>query len=131
MEETLATLHPDCMFEDMALGRVWRGHAGAREYYRMWWDSLHLVVTPAETDRRFWTTDGTYVAETSFTGTHTGPFLGVAATGRSIRFRFAVFVPFRDELMAGERFCYDLHDVLRQLGAAQAHEAIQQNANAS
>jgi hypothetical protein len=33
MQETLATLTPDCLFEDLALGQVFRGHAGAREYY--------------------------------------------------------------------------------------------------
>lgn len=33
--------------------------------------------------------------------------------------RFAVFVPFRDGLMAGERFYYDLDGLLRQLGAVR------------
>lgn len=116
LEETLATLHPDCVFEDVALGRTFRGHAGASEYYRMWWQGLGLVVTPESTDRRMWTDDGIYVAETRFTGVHVGPFLGHAPTGRRIEFRFAVFVPFRDGLMAGERFYYDLDALLRQLG---------------
>lgn len=117
MDDTLATLHPDCHFEDMALKRVWRGHAGAAEYYRMWWRALRLVVAPGPDDRRLWGDDGTYIAETGFTGVHVGPFLGIAPTGRTVDFRFAVFVPFRDGLMAGERFYYDLHDLRQQLDA--------------
>lgn len=124
LEETLATLHPDCVFEDVPLGRTFHGHAGASEYYRMWWEGLGLVVTPEAGDRRMWTDDGLYVAETRFTGVHVGPFLGVAPTGSRIEFRFAVFVPFRDGLMAGERFYYDLDGLLRQLGSPRpAHAA--------
>lgn len=119
MEDTLATLHPDCIFEDVAMQRVYRGHAGAREYYGMWWESLRVVVTPSEDDRRMWTDDGSYVAETRFTGVHVGPFLGVPPTGRTVCFRFAVFVGFRDGLMAGERFYYDLDGVLAQLGTGR------------
>lgn len=117
MEETLATIHPDCVFEDVPMQRVFRGHAGAREYYRMWWDSLRIVIAATGDDRRMWTEDGLYVAETRFTGEHVGPFLGIPPTGRTVSFRFAVFVPFRDGLMAGERFYYDLDGLLRQLGA--------------
>lgn len=117
MDDTLATLHPECVFEDMALGRKFYGHAGAAEYYRMWWEGLSIVVTPESHDRRMWTEDGLYVAETRFTGVHVGPFWGLAPTGCAIEFRFAVFVPFRDGLMAGERFYYDLDGLLRQLGA--------------
>lgn len=120
MEDTLATLHPDCVFEDVALQRTFRGREGAREYYRMWWEALRIVIAPGGDDRRMWTDDGLYVAETRFTGVHAGPFLGIPPTGRSVSFRFAVFVPFRDGLMAGERFYYDLDGLLQQLGAGRA-----------
>ncbi|MCF8199623.1 MAG: ester cyclase [Sulfuritalea sp.] len=123
LDETLATLHPECVFEDVAMGRSFHGHAGAAEYYRMWWEGLRIVVTPESSDRRMWTDDGAYVAETRFTGVHIGPFLGLAPTGRRIEFRFAVFVPFRDGLMAGERFYYDLDGLLRQLGIERSELA--------
>ncbi len=51
-------------------------------------------------------------------GTHDGPFLGIPPTGREIELRFVVFVSFRDGLMAGERFYYDLTGLLRQLGVS-------------
>lgn len=116
MEDTLATIHPECVFEDIPMGKTYHGHAGARQYYRMWWEGLKIVISPQAQDRRMFTTDGLYIAETRFTGVHVGPFLGIAPTGRSIEFRFAVFVPFRDGLMAGERFYYDLDGLIRQLG---------------
>lgn len=119
IDDTLATLHPDCVFEDIPMQRIFRGHEGAREYYRMWWEGLRIVITPEKDDRRMWTEDGLHVAETRFTGVHAGPFLGIPPTGRTVAFRFAVFVPFRESLMAGERFYYDLDGLLRQLGAVR------------
>lgn len=119
MEDTLATLHPECVFEDVPMQRVFRGREGAREYYRMWWDGLSLLFSPSNNDLRMWTDNGLYVAESRFTGVHTGTFLGHAPTGRRVDFRFAVFVSFRDGLMAGERFYYDLDGILRQLGASR------------
>ena len=118
MDDTLATLHPECLFEDVPMQRVFHGREGARQYYRMWWDGLSLLFSPTSNDRRMWTDTGVYVAESRFTGVHTGIFLGLEPTGRRVDFRFAVFVSFRDGLMAGERFYYDLDGVLRQLGAS-------------
>jgi len=31
MDDTLATLHPACVFEDMAMPKVYRGRQGARD----------------------------------------------------------------------------------------------------
>jgi predicted ester cyclase len=59
-----------------------------------------------------------YVTQGRFDGTHIGPFLGIPATGKAASFRFAVFVTFRDGLMSGERFYYDLAGLFRQIGAA-------------
>lgn len=113
LEDTLATLTGDCVFEDTALGRVYRGREGAGEYYRLWWDAFGVIV---HGERLHWTGPGAAVAEARYRGTHTGPFLGIAPTGRSIDLPFAVFISFKDGLMAGERFYYDLATLLRQLG---------------
>ena len=32
MKETLDTLHPECVFEDVAMGKTYKGRAGAEEY---------------------------------------------------------------------------------------------------
>src|SRR5215831_8480982 len=117
MVGTLATLHEECLFEDIATGQVFRGRAGAEAHYRQWWDAFELVFSRGNEDRGYWAEDGSYVGQGEFRGTHVGSFLGIAATGKSVRFRFTVFVTFRDGLMAGERFHYDLAALLRQVGA--------------
>jgi steroid delta-isomerase-like uncharacterized protein len=113
MAGTLATLHPECVFEDLAMGRVWRGHEGAREHYREWWNGLDTTV---KSGRRAWADDGSLIAETGFACRHIGPFLGIAATQRMFKLRFVVIVSFRDGLMMGERFYYSLDELLEHLG---------------
>jgi steroid delta-isomerase-like uncharacterized protein len=120
MQETLAELHPDCLFEDIPLEKVYRGLAEVESYYRAWWDAFDLKV---EGERRHWSEDGTFmIAETWYHGVHRGPFLDHPPTGRRIDFRLAVIIPFRDGLMAGERFYYDLATLLRQIGALPGSE---------
>ena len=113
LEETLATLHPECIFEDVTLGLEYRGREGAGTYYRTWWDAFSIEVRGIA---RHWTTEGNMIAETRYVGRHTGDFFGVPATGRDIDLRLAVVIRFRDGLMLGERFYYDLASLLSQLG---------------
>lgn len=119
LDATLATLHPECVFEDIASGEVFHGHAGAARHYQQWWDAFELVFARGEHGSGRWTEDGSYVAEGEYRGRHVGPFAGIAPTGKALCFRFCVFVTFRDGLLAAERFYYDLAGVLRQLGEAQ------------
>jgi predicted ester cyclase len=63
------------------------------------------------------------IAETWYQGIHRGPFFDYAPTGRPIRFPLVVVIPFRDGLMAGERFYYDLATLLRQIGALPGNSA--------
>jgi hypothetical protein len=115
MAETLAELHPDCLFEDLPLSKTYHGCAGAETYYRLWWDAFDLEV---KGERRHWSEDGAFmIAETWYQGIHRGRFLDYEPTGGPIRFPLAVVGPFRDGLMAAERFYYDLATLLRQIGA--------------
>jgi steroid delta-isomerase-like uncharacterized protein len=114
LDDTLATLHPDCIFEDLGQGRVYRRHDGAARHYREWWDGLDVTVVG---ERTSWTDDGHLLAEARFKGTHVGEFLGVASTGRSIALPFVVVVGFRDNLMFSERFYYNPAALLSQLDA--------------
>jgi steroid delta-isomerase-like uncharacterized protein len=114
MAGTLATLTEDCEFVDVALGRRWSAHAGAAEHYRMWWDAFDVSVS----GERLHLSRDTAVAETTWRGRHVGPFLGVAPTGRDVELQIAVFVEFRDGLMAGERFYWDTAALSDQLGVA-------------
>lgn len=116
MAGTLATVHEDCIFRDLATGQVFHGRAGAERHYRQWWEAFGNVVERSPYGGAHWIDDEAYVAEPQYTGRHTGDFLGLAPTGRSFTLPFTVFVKFRDGLFVEERFYYDLATLLRQLG---------------
>jgi steroid delta-isomerase-like uncharacterized protein len=116
LEGTLATLHPQCVFEDHATGQIWHGHEGAAAHYQQWWRAFDVKVTRAKSQSSWWVSEHTYIAEATWEGRHIGDFLGIAPTGASIRHPFAVFVAVRDGLMAGEKFYYDLSSLVAQLG---------------
>lgn len=113
MTSTLDTLHPSCVFIDEPLGLRLEGREGAREHYAMWWSGFGATL---DAGRLHWVADDLVIGEATFVGRHDGPFAGIAPTGRPLRLPFVVFVGFRDGLLAGERFVYDLNGLLRQLG---------------
>jgi len=51
-----------------------------------------------------------------FRGTHSGEFLGIPATGRSIQYASHEFYRIADGLIAEEWICSDMATLLRQLG---------------
>jgi steroid delta-isomerase-like uncharacterized protein len=114
---TLATLHPDCRFEDLATGQTWHGHDGAAAHYGQWWTTFDVTVKRGPGQSSAWTDGDGYIAEATWHGKHIGPFLGIAPTGRTIVQPFVVVLSFKDGLMLSERFQYDLASLLRQIGA--------------
>lgn len=114
---TLATLHPDCRFEDLATGQAWSGRDGAAAHYRQWWTIFDVEVKRGPGQRSAWTADDAYIAEATWHGKHVGRFLGIEPTGRAIVQPFVVVLTFKDGLMLSERFQYDLASLLRQIGA--------------
>ncbi|HEX6960074.1 MAG TPA: ester cyclase [Ferrovibrio sp.] len=126
MQGTLATVHPDCTFRDLAIGQVFPGLAGAERHYRQWWTAFGNVVERSPIGTARWIDDETYVAEPQYVGRHVGPFLGLEPTGKSFVLSFTVFVKFRDGLFVEERFYYDLATLFRQLGRERiAAEALE------
>lgn len=116
LEGTLATLHPECRFDDLATGQTWFGHEGAAAHYRQWWNTFDVEVTRSPGQISVQSADGR-ISEATWRGRHIGKFLGIEPTGRSIVLPFVVVLSFRDGLMSGERFHYDLASLLRQIGA--------------
>ena len=111
-----ATLHPECRFEDHATGQVWHGLDGAAAHYRQWWATFDVTVKRDAGQIAAWNDDGGYLGEATWRGTHIGPFLGIAPTGRPVVIPFVVVLGFRDGLMLREGFHYDLASLLRQIG---------------
>lgn len=113
MAGTLATLHPECLFEDRPIGMTLRGREGARQHYQLWWSAFGVST---EEGAVHWVRDDLAIGEAYFAGEHKGTFLGIPASGLPIRFPFTVICNFRDGFLAGERSNYDLNDILRQIG---------------
>lgn len=113
LEDTLDTLTPDCVFEDIALGDRFTGHEGAARYYRMWWSAFATEVVP----ERLHLADGVAVAETTWRGVHVGVFADMAPTLRRIELPVAIIVTLQGSLIAGERLYWDRARLLEQLAA--------------
>ncbi|WP_137390992.1 ester cyclase [Rhodoligotrophos defluvii] len=116
MEATLATLHPECLFEDRARMINYVGHKGAAEYYGLWWKAFDLIVV---SEKRHRLDNNNIVSEARYQGRHQGSFVGEEPTGRRIDFPLVCFLTFRDGLLAGERTYYDLGSLLSQIGARE------------
>ncbi len=123
LAETINTLHSECVFEDIPLGQIYQGREEAAEYYQTWWNAFGIIVKPNRGIQ--WTIDGNMVAESRYVGTHTGEFFGLKATGRSIDLPFVVIIGFKEGLMLGERFYYNLPYLLDQLGVSSLPEVNQ------
>jgi len=117
LPRTLATLHPDCRFEDLATGQTWRGHDGAAAHYRQLLTTFDGTVMRGPGQSAAGTADDSYIAEATWHGKHVGRFLGIAPTGHTIVQPFVVVLSFKDGLMLSERFHYDLASLLRQIDA--------------
>lgn len=113
LAETLATLTPDCIFEDVPLGMTCRGRDEAARYYRMWWDALDPTVAVEQVHEVAGA--AAVVAETVWHGRHIGPFLGIEATGKELSIPLVIVAELRDGLLASERLYWDRATVVEQL----------------
>ena len=102
----IATLTEDCVYEIVSTGQRWEGHAGAREFYTSFlgafpdvkFDLTDIVIGP----------QGVFeVAD--MTGTQLGPWAGVAATGKPVRYPVLIYFPWDPaaKKFAGEKVYYD------------------------
>src|SRR3954447_23653476 len=86
----IETLAEDCVYEVVPTGQRWEGHDGARAFYQIFlaafpdvkFDLVDIVIGPQGVME---------VAE--MTGTHRGPWAGLAATGRPVRLRLLIHFP--------------------------------------
>jgi predicted ester cyclase len=102
----IETLTDDCVYEVVPTGQRWQGHDGARAFYEEFltaFPDVHfalqdIVIGPQGVIE---------VAE--MTGTHQGPWSGLAATGKAVRLLIIIHFPWDPEAQkfAGERIYYD------------------------
>ena len=102
----IATLAPDCVYEVVPTGQRWEGHEGARSFYAellgafpdVQFDLLDIVIGPQGV-----------IEVATLTGTHEGPWAGIAPTGRRVGLTVIIHFPWdrSARLFAGERVYFD------------------------
>lgn len=98
----MSTLTEDCVYELVQTGHRWEGKEGATRFYMellgafpdIVFDLSDIVIGP----------QGVFEMA-DVTGTHQGPWLGVAPTGDRIEFKVVIFFPWDPEarLFKGEK----------------------------
>jgi hypothetical protein len=97
------------------------GPDGKPEGDQLWWDAFDLKV---KGECRHSSEGGAFmIAQTRYQVAHRGLPLGYATISRCIGLPLALVIPFRDRLVAGERFYYDLATLLKQIGVLPTLEA--------
>ena len=106
LQGLIDTLTEDCVYEIPATGQRWEGHDGARLFY-----TTFLGAFP---DVKFELTDivigpqGVFEAA-QMTGTHLGPWAGLAPSGTPVRTTVIIFFPWDPATakFAGEKIYFD------------------------
>lgn len=111
-DATLATFaHP--RYELVATGQVFDGEVAVREYYAASRSAFPDQRNEVHSLRH---ADDAVVVEFDLRGTHRGPFLGVAPTGRAFTCRMVALFVFDGDRIVCERVYFDALTILRQLG---------------
>jgi len=102
----IATLAEDCVYEIVPTQQRWEGHAGARAFYTTFlgafpdvkFDLQDIVIGPQGV-----------IEVTRMSGTHRGPWAGLAPTGRHVSTLIVNHFPYQPEVnkFGGERIYYD------------------------
>ena len=110
-DDVIATFgHP--RYELIATDRVHDGEAEVREYFR---ESRSAFPDQRNELISLRHADDAVIVEFWLLGTHEGPLLGIAPTGRSFRCRMTAFFLFEGEELVGERVYFDVATILKQL----------------
>jgi predicted ester cyclase len=86
----ISTLTPDCVYEVVNTGDVWRGHEGAADFYTslltafpdITFNLTGIVIGPQGV-----------AEEAAVTATHAGNWLKFPATGQQVKFNVIIFFP--------------------------------------
>jgi len=116
LEDLVATLTEDCVYEVMPWGLAYRGKDEARRFYRELWAAIPDVKLRL---LRHVIDEHCLVEESVVYGTHQGGWVGLPASGNYVEFPLVIFFPVANGLFTGERLYFDGVSVLRQIGAPQ------------
>lgn len=117
LEELVATLTDDSVYEVVPWGLLYKGKDEVRRFYRELWTALPDVKLRL---LRHVVDQHCLVEESVVYGTHQGTWMGVSPSGKRVEFGLVIFFPVRDGLFTGEKLYFDGSRLLRQLGAPDA-----------
>lgn len=114
LDGLIATLAEDCVYEIVPTGQRWEGHDGARAFY-----TTFLGAFP---DVKFNLTDIVIgpqgvIEVADMTGTHAGPWQGIAASGKQVACQIMIYFPWNPAAgkFAGEKVYLDYHTLMSQI----------------
>jgi predicted ester cyclase len=109
----LASLHDVNGVVVSPTGGVLEGRAEIERVYRLWFSAFPDITTHADTSL----VDGDRAVQIlRFSGTHSGEFFGLAATGRHVEVTIACVLTLADDCIMEERRIYDFTGLLVQVG---------------
>ena len=120
LDRAVSGVSPDFELTDMAMGQVFRGPEGFRNWLRPW-----LTAVPnAQTElTNVIAQDDWVFTEHTARGAHTGPFASptgeIAPTGRHIDLRCAEVFQVKNDKVVSVRAYRDTATLMRQLGLMQ------------
>ena len=113
VEKILNLYSDDCVWEDLAIGKVMSGKEEIRGFLNEWFEAF-----PNNTLETISTiTSGQFrCAEWINRGTHNGDFLNIPATGKTISIRGVSIIELRAGKIIRVSDYYDMASILRQMG---------------
>ena len=116
---TLASLHSENgVLESPTAGGIVHGRRAIEDVYRKWFAAFPDALFTADEPPLI---DGNRVAQRfTMSGTDTGGFLGLPATGKAFRMPLVTLFEFNDREIAHKRRIYDFTGLLIQIGVLKA-----------
>lgn len=117
IDRLVSLFTPDCVYEDMALGAVHRGHAGVREF------AEGVFATMPDFTLRFpirLVTPDRGSSHWTITAHWNGPFEGIDRTGHPIEFHGLSSYVFREGRIAHNIDCWDYVVMIKAFGVLPA-----------
>jgi len=112
IDAILETFATDCFLETIPLGIRSEGKEAVRAAYEAQFFTAFPDLAPDDEGMAFG--DGTIVVWGTLRGTSRGEWLGVPPGGGSFAVAFVNLVPFKDDLMEGEKIYFDLATLCEQ-----------------
>jgi len=113
IEDLLATLCDEPVYQIMATGETYRGREAVAGFY----GGLSEAVPDANFELvNVFVGENGVVEESVLVGTQVGTFLGLPPTGKPIRLPLTIVFPIQDGQIWGERLYFDMDSLKRQLG---------------